>query len=97
MQGEQQDRLRTLAAQVAAESDAKKFHALLIELNRLLSEKDRFVRGNGKTSTSDPPTERLQPEYPRASPLDRTGNTVQPKSPISETLRALCPPPWNNA
>jgi hypothetical protein len=55
VQGEQQDRLRTLAAQVAAESDAKKFHALLIELNRLLSQKDRSVRGNGKTSP-EPPT-----------------------------------------
>jgi hypothetical protein len=54
VQGEQQDRLRTLAAQVAAERDAEKFHALLIELNRLLSEKDRSVRGNGKTSPEPP-------------------------------------------
>jgi hypothetical protein len=54
VQGQQRDRLRTLAAQVAAESDPKKFQALLLELNRLLTDQDRPAPGNGKTSPQPP-------------------------------------------
>jgi hypothetical protein len=45
-----------LAAQTAAESDPKKFHALLLELDKVLSEKVLPVRSNGKTSPQPRPT-----------------------------------------
>jgi hypothetical protein len=34
-----------LAAEVAAEQDPKRFHALLVELNNLLEEKEHRLRG----------------------------------------------------
>ena len=44
MQGEKRDRLMKLAAQVAAEQDPKKFHALIVELNELLQEKEHRLQ-----------------------------------------------------
>ncbi len=58
MQGEQRERLMALAAQVAVENDPQKFHALLLELDQVLSEKVPALRGNGKTlppRPSNPP------------------------------------------
>jgi hypothetical protein len=54
VQGEQQDRLKKLAAQVAAESDPKKFQALLHELNRLLTDNNFLSPTNGKSSLPPP-------------------------------------------
>jgi hypothetical protein len=52
-----------LVAQVAGESDPIKFHALLLELDQLLSEKVLPIRGDGKTSPPrggpDRPNERF--------------------------------------
>ena len=56
MQGEQRERLIALATKVAAENDPAKFHALLLELNRLLNEQNLPVRGLGKTLPG-PPTQ----------------------------------------
>jgi len=49
MQTQQREHLITLAARVAAEKDPAKFFALLLELNRLLSDQNRPVQDNGKT------------------------------------------------
>jgi hypothetical protein len=54
VEGEQRDRLMALVTQVAVESDPAKFHALLLELDRLLNEKNLPVRGNGKTPLAPP-------------------------------------------
>jgi len=40
LQGDNQEQLIKLAAQIAVEKDAKKFHALVAELNELLEEKE---------------------------------------------------------
>ncbi|HSY63828.1 MAG TPA: hypothetical protein VK829_04480 [Terriglobales bacterium] len=40
MQGDNQEQLIKLAGQIAVEKDAKKFHALVAELNELLEEKE---------------------------------------------------------
>jgi hypothetical protein len=45
LQGEKRERLMKLAAEVAAEQDPKRFHALLVELNNLLEEKEHRLRG----------------------------------------------------
>ena len=47
MQGEKRERLMKLAAQVAAEQDPKKFHALIVELNELLQEKEHRLQTQG--------------------------------------------------
>jgi hypothetical protein len=39
-----------LAAQVAAEQDPKKFHALLVELNELLQEKEQRLQSQVKAA-----------------------------------------------
>jgi hypothetical protein len=54
VQGKQRERLVSLAARAAVESDPKKFHDLLLELNQLLSETERVrpIRGDGKNATS---------------------------------------------
>jgi len=39
--GEKRERWMQLAAQIAAEQDPKKFHALIVELNEVLEEKRR--------------------------------------------------------
>lgn len=63
MQGEQRERLMALVARVAGEHDPKTFHALLLELDQLLSEKVLPIRGDGKTSPPragpDPRNERF--------------------------------------
>jgi len=46
----QKERLVALAAQVAVESDPGKFHALILELNKLLNGEVVPIRGNGKTA-----------------------------------------------
>jgi hypothetical protein len=52
VQGEKRERLMKLAAQVAAEQDPKKFHALIVELNELLQEKeDRLQRQDNPAAT----------------------------------------------
>jgi hypothetical protein len=48
LQGEKRERLMKLAARVAEEQDPKKFHALLIELNALLQEKEERLQMQGK-------------------------------------------------
>jgi hypothetical protein len=48
-----------LVAQVAGENDPKRFHALLFELDQVLSEKVLPIRGDGKTS---PPPRRTGPK-----------------------------------
>ena len=45
----QRERLMALAAQVAVESDPEKFHALILELAKVLNEAVIPMRGNGKT------------------------------------------------
>jgi hypothetical protein len=45
----------TLAAQVAAEQDPKKFRALLVELNELLQEKEQRLQTQGKGSEKQTP------------------------------------------
>jgi hypothetical protein len=54
VQGEQRKRLMALAAQVAAESDPGKFHALVLELDKVLKRKGHPRRGQGKTSPQPP-------------------------------------------
>ncbi|MGA8342734.1 MAG: hypothetical protein ABR881_17040 [Candidatus Sulfotelmatobacter sp.] len=54
MQGEQRERLIALAAQVAVESDPVKFHVLVLELNKMLNEKNLPIPGNGKTLPEPP-------------------------------------------
>lgn len=54
MQGEQRERLMALAAQVAVENDRKKFHALLVELDRLLRETVHPIRVTGKNPPQSP-------------------------------------------
>jgi hypothetical protein len=55
----------TLAAQVAAEQDPKKFRAPLVELNELLQEKDQRLQTQGKAS--EKPTPKLKLHGWRAS------------------------------
>jgi hypothetical protein len=55
LQGEKRERLMTLAAQVAAEQDPKKFRALLVELNELLQEKEQRLQTQGKASEKQTP------------------------------------------
>lgn len=41
MQGDDQEQVIKLAAQIAVEKDPKKFHALVAELHELLEERER--------------------------------------------------------
>lgn len=50
MQAEQRQRLVALAAQVASETDAARFHALLRELNQLLEGNKHPPANNGKNA-----------------------------------------------
>jgi hypothetical protein len=43
-----------LAAQIAVESDPEKFHALILELAKVLNEAVIPMRGNGKTRPQPP-------------------------------------------
>jgi hypothetical protein len=52
VQGEKRERLMKLAAQVAAEQDPKKFHALIVELNELLQEKEHRLHTQGNPAAS---------------------------------------------
>jgi hypothetical protein len=58
VQGEQRQRLVSLAARAAVENDPKKFHDLLLQLDQLLSETAKVhpIPGNGKNP--------LQPAQP---------------------------------
>jgi hypothetical protein len=56
VQGEQRERLVSLAGRAAVENDPKKFHDLLLELDQLLSQTEnvRPIRGNGETPLPPP-------------------------------------------
>ena len=55
MQGEKRELLMKLAARVAEEQDPEKFHALLIELNELLQEKEERLQSQGNTGDKATP------------------------------------------
>jgi hypothetical protein len=48
MKGETGERLRVLCQQAAVEQDPDKFMELIHEITRLLEEKERRLRGQGK-------------------------------------------------
>jgi hypothetical protein len=50
---EKRERWMQLAAQIAAEQDPKKFHALVVELNDVLEEKEHQTISLVKSSYSD--------------------------------------------
>jgi hypothetical protein len=58
LEGEQRELAAALAAQVAVEREPVKFHALLLELNEILNERNLADPGDKKSRTN-PPTEQF--------------------------------------
>jgi hypothetical protein len=46
MQGANKERWKVLCEQAAVEQNSKKLHELIMEINRLLEEKDARLKGN---------------------------------------------------